>query len=190
MERDRAIVTLSTAGIGLLVTLLTAVGVKHQWEIFLYAGGFAALGASTYLSLAIFQLNSKHIASAIHGSSEEDPVLVQYDRALLATFLVGLFFIALISIASAIDRIKGDSAMSTKPNGPQTTGVLTGDSVNGIGGLAPQGPLGKSLSGIGSLKPPAPIGQPSSAATTPVTQAAPQQPTAAAATTQPKSEGK
>lgn len=37
MERDKTLVTLSAAAIGLLVTILTTVGVKSLWEIPLFA---------------------------------------------------------------------------------------------------------------------------------------------------------
>src|SRR5688572_21338974 len=66
MERDKTIVTLAAAGVGLLVTILAATGVKYRWEIFLYGRAFVGLGLSIYISLEIFRRNSKHIAEAIH----------------------------------------------------------------------------------------------------------------------------
>lgn len=36
MERDKTLVTLSAAAVGLLVTLLTTVGINKEWIILLY----------------------------------------------------------------------------------------------------------------------------------------------------------
>lgn len=188
MESDKTIVTLAAAGVGLLVSILAAAGVKHRWEIFLYGGAFISLGLSIYISLEIFRRNSRHIALAIHGSSEEDPALIQYDKAQMAAFLVGVCFFAIIGIVTAFNSVAGDSAMNDQSKFKQTPGPLTGDSVNGIGRLAPQEPLGKSLSGVGSLRPQAPVTPAASAPASQASQPATNSP--AAGTTQSTSTGK
>src|SRR5690606_36908538 len=99
------------AGIGLLVTLLTTVGVTRGWELFLYGGSFFGFGAAVLVSLSIFHRNSTYIERAIHRSSTEDPVLLQYDKAQMAAFLFGVAFFAIIGVVSASYNLNGESAM-------------------------------------------------------------------------------
>lgn len=162
MERDRTIVTLSAAGIGLLVTILTAVGVQHSWELVIYGGAVAAFLAAIAISLRIYERNSAHVEGAIHGSSKKDPVLERYDQRQIAAFIGGAILSAVVGVVSAVNHLRGESLMNDrKSQNPQPQSIPFGDSMNGIGNLAPREPLGKSLSGIGSLRPqaaqPAPV---------------------------------
>ncbi len=47
MEKDKTLLSLATAGIGLLVTLLTAVGPSSVHELWLYAGAGASFIIAT-----------------------------------------------------------------------------------------------------------------------------------------------
>lgn len=155
MERDRTIVTLSSAGVGLIVTILTMVGTKRCWEIGLYGCAVAGFLMAIAASLLIFHRNSAHIEQAIGGSSEKDVQLEKYDSIQMASFVSGVALLAIVGVGSAFHNLNEESSMNDKAKSAatQTRGILTGDSVNGIGALAPREPLSKSLNGIGSLKP-------------------------------------
>ncbi len=59
MERDRTIVTLSAGAIGLLVTLLTTVGVKAPFTLWLYAGALVGFGVAAICTIVIFHRVSR-----------------------------------------------------------------------------------------------------------------------------------
>jgi hypothetical protein len=61
MERDRSVFTLAAAGIGLLVTVLTTVGVPARWLLGLYAAAGAFFLATCVLCLWIFDANATHL---------------------------------------------------------------------------------------------------------------------------------
>ena len=157
MERDKTLVTLSAAGIGLLVTILTAVGVKHSWQLVLFAGAFFGFLVAIWSSLVIYQLNSEHIEQAIHGSSERDPRLKKYDRTSLWAFLTGATLTIFVGLSSAINYLtaQGDSQMAKeqKGQGQNPQRVPLRESLDEIGKMAPQGTMKKSLDGITGLKP-------------------------------------
>ncbi|MEJ2612046.1 MAG: hypothetical protein P8179_18730 [Candidatus Thiodiazotropha sp.] len=73
MERDKTLVTLSSAAIGLLITVLTTVGVQSIYEIVLFIISIVAFIITIWSALVIYQLNSKHLEDALRGSSESDP---------------------------------------------------------------------------------------------------------------------
>jgi hypothetical protein len=158
MERDKTLVTLSAAAIGLLVTILTTVGVKSFWEVPFFAVAVVSFLLTIWSSLAIYQLNSKHLEDAIRGSSEKDPRLEKYDKRSIRAFIVGSVAALIIGLLSASFQVHKpkDNAMADKENTSQNAGKQTTtlkESVNGITNLNPNNMLKKSLDGITNLSP-------------------------------------
>ena len=102
MQRDKTLVTLSSAGVALLVTLLTTVGLSEHWIIYLYGGAFIGFGLTIWFSLQIYQRNSKHIEDSIKGLSKEDPILEKYDKLSMLAFYGGAIFTISIGIISSL----------------------------------------------------------------------------------------
>ncbi len=101
MERDKTLITLSAIAIGLLVTILTTVGVRSIWELIFFAVAVGSFLITILSSLKIYQLNSEHLEAAIRGSSQKDPRLEQYDKRSSRSFITGLISVILIAIVSA-----------------------------------------------------------------------------------------
>ena len=118
MERDKTLVTLSVAAIGLLVTILTTVGVKSFWEIPLFVSAVASFLATIWSSLTIYQLNSEHLEDAIKGSSTKDSRLEKYDKLSIRAFLVGFITSLLIGVTSAAHQLANskESKMTSHQN--------------------------------------------------------------------------
>jgi hypothetical protein len=158
MERDKTLVTLSAAAIGLLVTILTTVGIKSFWEVPFFAVAVVSFLVTIWSSLEIYQLNSKHLEDAIRGSSEKDPRLEKYDKRSIRAFVVGsvaALIIGLLSASFQIQKLK-DNSMADKENTSQNAGKQNTnlkESVNGISNLNPNNTLKKSLDGITDLSP-------------------------------------
>ncbi len=157
MERDKTLVTLSAAAIGLLVTILTTVGVKRFWDIPLFAVAVASFIITIWSSLTIYQLNSQHLEAAIKGTSGRDPRLEKYDKLSIRSFIVGTTAALLIGISSASYQLvnQKENTMPDQKSSSQS-GELTGlkGSVSGITKLHPNAITGKkSLNGITNLNP-------------------------------------
>lgn len=157
MERDKTLVTLSAAAIGLLVTILTTVGVKSIWEVPFFAVAVASFLVTIWSSLVIYQLNSQHLEDAIRGSSEKDPRLEKYDKRSIRAFIVGSVSALIIGILSASFQVlkPEESTMTDKENTSQNAEKQTTlrESVNGVTNLNPNATLKKSLDGITDLSP-------------------------------------
>ena len=90
MERDKSLFTLSSAGIGLLVTLLTT-GAAHpaahrSWYV--VAFGFFLLALLT--ALAVFERNAHHIRQLADDPGARDRLLDWLDRLLVTWFVLGV----------------------------------------------------------------------------------------------------
>lgn len=102
MERDKLLVRLSFSGIVLLIVILLFVDKWYFWQIELYCGAF--LGFATTIGSIIYILgrNSKHIEEIISKNTSQDPMLKNFDKISLATFIVGtIFFMAVVVSISA-----------------------------------------------------------------------------------------
>ena len=141
MELDKTLVTLSAAAIGLLVTILTAVGVENRWEIPLFMLAVLSFLTTIWCSLQIYKFNSAHLEAVIRGSAEKDKRLKIYDKWSIWAFFIGSFSALLIGVLSAYSQLhnKEEDIMSKKTS-PTTVSkqVFLRDSVDGITNLSPQ----------------------------------------------------
>ena len=157
MERDKTLVTLSAAAIGLLVTILTTVGIKIVWEIPLYIIAVTSFSITIWTSLVIYQLNSKHLEEALRGSSEKDPSLEKYDKRSIKSFIFGSIAALAIGILSASYQLNKpeENSMSDKDESSKSTvkPVRVLESVDGVKNLNPKTIIKKSLDGITDLNP-------------------------------------
>ena len=151
MERDKTLVTLSAAAIGLLVTILTTVGAKHFWEIPLFAFAVISFLVTIWSSLTIYQLNSEHLEEAIRGSSVKDPRLEKYDKRSVRAFIIGSVATLLIGVSSAsYELINPKVNKMTSDNSGKS--IILRESIDGVTKLKPSLEK-KSFDGITNLNP-------------------------------------
>jgi hypothetical protein len=157
MERDKTLVTLSAAAIGLLVTILTTVGVKSIWEVPMFALAVSSFLVTIWSSLVIYQLNSQHLEDAIRGSSKKDPRLEKYDKRAIRAFIIGAVSALIIGILSASTQLHNheENHMTNKETSSQNEQKLSvsQESFDGVANLSPNATMKKSLNGITNLSP-------------------------------------
>ena len=98
IEHDKTLISLSVGGIGLLVAILSAVGVKHSWEILLYVAALLSFIITTALCIYIFDRNSKHIEEVLNKKGSRDYVLKRLDKVSLTCFVAAVSFSMAIGI--------------------------------------------------------------------------------------------
>lgn len=134
LERDRTLLTLSTAGVGLLVTILTTAGIQRLWMIALYVGAFAGFLATIVFSFQLYRANANILKQEIMKSDEQRPDLRGLDKRTMRAFVVGVVFSILIGVASATHSFMGGGAVGEKP----VSGDRLNKSLDGIEGLRPR----------------------------------------------------
>jgi hypothetical protein len=102
MERDKTIVTLSAAAIGLLVTLLTTGGGTTPFALWLYAGAFLGFSVAAVCSIVIFDRNSVFLEKVVKGTTSNSKTLSRLDRITLTFFALGVIFTILIGATAAL----------------------------------------------------------------------------------------
>lgn len=92
MELDRSLLQLAGAGIGLIVTLLTTVGVNSRVQWIAAGGCVATFVAVIVLTLLIFRQNANYCMRVAKGATDDDLWLVWMDRGAMIFFIAGLAF--------------------------------------------------------------------------------------------------
>ena len=155
MERDRSLLYLCAGGIGLLVTLMTTVGVQSTFELLLYITSFLAFGVAIILILHVFKLNRKYLVQLASNEEADETELKKTDSIIYFLFISGvllLFFIGLItSINQLITKEKNIMAKENKNDEKKTTRLI--ESVDDLAKMSPDTTVKKSLSDLAKLKP-------------------------------------
>ncbi|KGS74745.1 hypothetical protein X976_1921 [Burkholderia pseudomallei MSHR7500] len=158
LEYDKSLFTLSAGGVGLLVTLLTTVGITSAWELAGYLTGISCFVVSLSLLLVIFKKNKDHIVRVVSRTDDiHDKTLKRLDVAAQWAFGLGAMCTAIVGILAAIysyEHPKGTEMTENKK--PTSSPTWTGDSAEGIRNLRPdvmKDPLQKSFTGVERLRP-------------------------------------
>jgi hypothetical protein len=139
MEHDKTLVTVSSAGIGLLVTLAAIQGVRSVFEIVSFVIGLIGFVVCINVALKLYRLNSTLIESELR-SSELKPNLKTYDRLALASFMIGVVCLCTVGISAMIYRYfeNKESRMANDEKQQVQSGVMLKKSLDGIQNLRPE----------------------------------------------------
>ncbi len=148
LEHDKSILTLAAGGIGLLITLLTTVGLSSAQALFLYVGAITSFLVALVSVLVVFRRNRTYIEQVLAGKTGgNDPMLARADSIALWAFGVGVVFTAVIGIVTAIHSYTSkEKSMANEPTKPTQTVPLR-ESFNGAANLQ------KSFNGASNLQP-------------------------------------
>ena len=177
LEHDKSVLALSAGGIGLLLTLLTTVGLSSVWALVLYILALACFVIALVTILFVFRRNRSYIEQVVTAKARKsDPVLSSADTIALLAFGLGVVLAAIIGIATAVQSYTSkELSMSNEPKTTSQPAPLR-ESFNGASSLRPSATVTRSFNGAANL---APQAQPASA-----TSAAPVASQPAASTTQ------
>lgn len=156
LEHDKSLLTLSSGGIGLLITLKATVGFHSEWSFVAFILAIVAFVVCVIVVLFIFDRNSKHLEEVVKTGKAHDTLLASFDRLAFSAFLVGVVLSCTVGFATTVhslDKTKGLD-MADRNNTPVKVGSrMIGDSVNGIHGMSPGKVLKKSLNEIANMAP-------------------------------------
>lgn len=150
LEHDKSLLTLSAGGIGLLITLLSTVGLKSYCALMLCALAILCFIVCLISVLKIFNGNRTHIVKLFKGDEDLDnPDLVRLDKIAIWSFILGVVFSALVGVTTAYQQYSEKETKMTDSKTNINKG-LAQDSFNGVHNLQK-----KSFNGVQQLKPPA-----------------------------------
>ena len=105
LEYDKSLLVLSAGAIGLLVTLLTTVGVETFTLLYIYIGSLICFIICLFSVLTIFFWNSKHLEDLIAGKKTYDSLLAVLDKISIVTFIIGIILASIIGLYIAFNEV-------------------------------------------------------------------------------------
>lgn len=158
LEYDKGLLTLSAGGIGLMITLVTTVGVFSAFALCLYALAIFSFSICIGLVLYIFNKNSQHIVDVLLSNDQVvDEKLVWLDKFAGWSFGIGIFFSLILGVTTgchsyATNLTKEKELAENNQKAGHSVTTFANDSVNGMSAFKPVD-MGKSFSGMSSMKP-------------------------------------
>lgn len=152
LEHDRSLLTLSAGGIGLLVTLLSTIGVKSPETVVLYVAALMSFLTCLGAVLWIFKRNAKHLEDIVENNVARDPLLGALDSIAIGSFFVSVVLSAIIGVSAAIQSLQPREASMSKDQNKQDTNL--NESFNAATNMRPdQDVLSKSFNGAINMRP-------------------------------------
>lgn len=122
MERDKAILTVSSAAIGLLVTLLKFF-VPSSLQVACYIFAFAGFGLAIVSAIRIFERNGHYIRSLLGDDTtpDNDERLESLDKQIKGGFYIGLAAVLILGLSSFVDPTASKPTPDPDERQEQTT---------------------------------------------------------------------
>jgi len=155
MEQDRTIIAISAASLGLLVTIITTVGIKGIWQYSFAVISIIGFIVAICSALHICQFNAKHLEENLRSQDTKDTsnLLKKLDKLTIISFYAGIICAVLMAVAVSFQKTGGGTMAKEKQSVPKKVEKIQ-ESVSGIKKLSPQEiEIGKSLEGINNLSP-------------------------------------
>lgn len=150
LEHDKSLLTLSTAGIGLLITLASTVGIPSRTALILSSLAVLAFIVCLVAVLFIFRWNSGHLEDVVHARKERSAKLAALDWIAICAFLAGVILSCSVGFVSAAHS--AETKVVNMVDGKKPT-TYAADSINGIHRMKPGGKIDRSFDGIVNMSP-------------------------------------
>lgn len=99
LEHDKSLLTLSAGGIGLLITLMTTIGIHSKESLILYTLSLISFVTCLFSILYIFRKNKKYLERILKKETPFD--LSFLDTIAMSSFVLGVLFAGVIGVSSA-----------------------------------------------------------------------------------------
>jgi hypothetical protein len=108
LEGTKSLILLSSAGIGLFITILTTIGVSSLFILICYILGILSFVICSISAIFIFDINGNHIKEVILKSDNKktDICLKILDKTSYYSFAFGIVFAFIIGLSVGIENYK------------------------------------------------------------------------------------
>ncbi len=116
LEKDKSILTLSVAGIGFMITLLTTKEIDSYLIFTLFCLSILSFLISIIFIIYIFDLNKKYLTNVLHNKDNSCIKLKNKDLVAITSFFCGIIFSIILGITIAVGSINDNKLKNTSSN--------------------------------------------------------------------------
>ncbi len=123
LEKDKSVLAISSAAVGLLVSVLVGKGIQNYLQIFLFV--FALLGfmIAIIAVIQIFDKNAEQVERNIADGGDINKILSRYETVISVSFYIGILFTIFLGISYGMNQYlkeKGEKKVAEdKSKSPQ-----------------------------------------------------------------------
>lgn len=117
LEKDKSIITISSAAIGLLVTILTSKGISSLWQVSFYLLSFASFLVAIITAIDILDKNAEQIEKDLTAKGNINKILGRSDLIIKRAFYAGIIFTILLGGSYGVSQYvkeKGEKKMAAE----------------------------------------------------------------------------
>ncbi|MGH8436915.1 MAG: hypothetical protein ACRERX_21195 [Pseudomonas sp.] len=151
-EHDKSLLALSAGAVGLLITLISTVGVRSVETLILYILSLACFVACLGALLWIFRRNAKHLEDIVREAAINDQLLNILDRIAVTSFMLGVILSSIIGISTAIHSYTDKATKMTEKEITSKL-VIAQESFAGISAMKPASKEQASINNINNMRP-------------------------------------
>lgn len=153
-EHDKSLLTLSAGAIGLLITLISTIGVRSVETLILYIIALGCFIVCLWVLLWIFRRNPKHLEDVVNSGTTDDPVLNALDRVAVTSFMLGVVFSSIIGVSTAIHSYTEKVAKVTEQEISRP--AVSQESLTGVSAMKPASKEQASVNNVNNMRPASP----------------------------------
>ena len=90
MEVDKTLIIISSAGIGLLVTIITTLGISNTAEFLIFIGAFVSFFIVIVTCIIVLDKNPHYIKSILYKEDNKETKLDVYDKLAKSFFVIAV----------------------------------------------------------------------------------------------------
>lgn len=151
-EHDKSLLALSAGAIGLLITLISTVGVESVETLILYLLALTCFVICLGALLWIFRRNAKHLIDIVKEAATDDQLLDILDRIAVTSFMLGVILSSIIGASTAIHSYTERSNDMTEKLISSKL-VIAQESFVGIIAMKPSTSKESSINNINNMRP-------------------------------------
>ena len=104
LEKDKSIITISSAAVGLLVTIITAKGVQSLCQVTFYLFSFIGFLTAIITSIQTLDQNAEQVRRDITNEGNINTQLRRNDIIVSMAFYAGIIFTTLVGISYGVNQ--------------------------------------------------------------------------------------
>ena len=105
LEKDKSILTISAGGIGVMITLLTTIGISGYLTFSLFCLSILSFLISILLIINVFGLNKEYLTAVI-GQEDTSCFKIEIkDKIAIVSLILGIIFAITIGLTVAFDKL-------------------------------------------------------------------------------------
>jgi hypothetical protein len=155
LEHDKSLLTLSSAGIGLLIALVQKVEINFKFGVVVYAMALLSFVLCLITVLLIYRRNSRHLEDIVAGKTSSSRLLSIADGVALYSFMLGVICAAGFGFGIAIHGSNLQERPMAKEDEGASNRQMAMDSFNKAVNMRPAAsadPFNRSFADAGKMK--------------------------------------